>query len=615
MTDSLVAAVIARPEGQDGSSDGSASAGSSSPSPAGGTGVFIPACILDGSALTNPAIAAKFPRRQRRGSAPLTHAGPAAADTGKQQQQHNSSPSSRSESAAVAATGAERSHGSRAGRNHGPSHSTSAKNPFAATPRNIRQQQLLCNLMAAADSFPDTVAAGGGGGGGGPSRGASLDYGNMPPPAPCRGASLDYSNMPPPAPSSAAGRSSMDVSSMTRAASRTSLDSYGWGYMSRGRSSCDMSARQSVDNSYAGTRQSMESYGGPSMRSSMDHNSCWSGRPSIDSTFSCYAPMAASPQLLAQQQQQVAVTAAAAAAAAAAAVATRASFEPALPPTPAGATINRMGFWQPGRHSYDMASLTSPSAPATAFSRYSLDGPGSECQAAAAAAAAASALQAEQQRSMNGIVRYDSSAMSNVSSGSMDSRVDCCTPGPATPADVAAIAASMAARRNQMAQLQQIIDSMTAANSGTGAGISTDTAAALAVLSAQGISPDVAALLLLQAQQNGSTSANASSSNGLAPEAILFQQQLQHIMQANQMAASAAASAASAAAASKLYGNSSTRAQQQQQQQQAASQRWQYLNVDAGDTDLLQDGGAPLTGAVNAANLQQQLELLQHMQL
>lgn len=544
----------------------------------------VQACILDGSAMSNPAIAAKFPRRQRRGSASSYHGPNHVSETSKQ---HNgsspSSPSSHSDTAATgtASSSQERSHGGRNSRHQGgSSHSTSAKNPFAATPKNIRQQQLLCNLMAAADCFTDGAAPAG------PGAGASS-----------RGASLDYSAMPPPVPGSvpAAGRPSMDrpsmdMSSMSRATSRTSLES--WGYMNRGRNSCDMGA---------GNRASMESYSA-SMRSSMDRASCWSGRPSVDSTFSAYAPP--SPQILAQQQQQVA------AAAAAAAVAARASFEAALPPTPAGNSLNRMGMWQAGRASCDLGAL-SPSVGNSAFCRYSLDS-AAENQVAAAAAAAASAMQMEQQRSMSGLLRFDSSGMSNVSGSSIEGANTSCPASPATPAELAAAAAAMAARRNQVMQLQNIIDSMSAGTSS----ISGDTAAALANLTAQGVSPDTAALLLLQAQQNAAAAAADCSGrgNGLAPEAMLFQQQLQQIMQANQMAAAAASSAAQAAAASQLYAATAARNQASQRRQQG-SQRWQNLGFDASEAELLQEQEAPRAAAYDAAALQQQLELLQRMQL
>lgn len=542
--------------------------------------------------MSNPAIAARFPRRQRRGSAP-------AIAHGHTSQQHgDTSPSSASgscRSEASAATGGahqERGGGVQAaggrnggGRHHAAAgsgsggHSTSAKNPFAATPKNIRQQQLLCNLMAAADSFTE-------GGSGGPSApAAGAGAGSRP--------SLDCSAMPPPCPP---GRPSVDRASldmtMSRATSRTSLES--WGYMQRGRNSCDL-------NGAAANRASMDSYSA-SMRSSMDRASCWSGRPSVDSTFSAYAP----PSSLAQQQQQQ-VAATAAAAAAAAAVAARASFEAALPPNPTGNTISRMGMWQAGRASCDLGALSPAAMPASAFSRYSLDSGADSHAAAAAVAAAASAMQMEQQqRSLSGLLRFDSSAMSNVSSGSMDSASTPCPPSPATSAELAAAAAAMAARRTQMAQLQNIIDSMGAAASG----ISGETAAALATLTAQGVSPDTAALLLFQAQQN----AAAAASNGVAPEALLFQQQLQQIMQANQVAAANSA-AAQAAAASQLYAASVARSHASQQRQQSR-QCWQNLGFNAADAELLQEQEAQqMPATYDADALLQQLEALQCMQL
>lgn len=534
--------------------------------------------------MTNPAIAAKFPRRQRRGSqASYGSDRAAAADAAKQP---GDSTASRADPAAAALAGSN-NHSNQTARNgtgrhqngHG-SHSTSAKNPFAATPKNIRQQQLLCNLVAAADSFTDPSAPAASGGA---SRAPSLDYSGMPPAFPGR-PSTDH-------------RQSMDMNNMSRATSRTSLES--WGYM-RGRNSMDVNS--------AGNRASMESSGyTTSMRSSMDRASCWSGRPSVDSTFSAYSPVA-------QQQQQVA------AAAAAAAVAARASFEAALPPTPASGSINRMGMWQPGRASCDMGPL-SPGMPQSAFVRYSLDSHVDTHVAAAAAAAAASAFQMEQTRSLNGLLRYDSTAMS--SSGSMDSAgtPSCCPASPATPAELAAAAAAISARRVQVAQMQQlqeIIDSMSAAQNGN-SGISAETAAALATLTAQGVSLDTAAILLMQAQQNAATAAAAaaSSSNGnggMAPEAVMFQQQLQQIMQANQMAAAAANSAAQAAAASKLYAASAAHTQASQQRQQN-SQRWHRLGYDSGEAELYQEQSAPLASAFDAGNLQQQLELLQRMQL
>jgi hypothetical protein len=267
-----------------------------------------------------------------------------------------------------------------------------------------------------------------------------------------------------------------------------------------------------------------------------------------------------------------------------------------------------MGMWQPGRASCDLGAL-SPSAGNSAFNRYSLDNAADNQAAAAAAAAAASTLQMEQQRSMSGLLRFDSSGMSNVSGSSIEGTNTPCPASPATPAELAAVAAAMTVRRNQVMQLQNIIDSMSA---GAG-GISNDTAAALATLTAQGVSPDTAALLLLQAQQNAAAAA-ASCSNGLTPEAILFQQQLQQIMQANQMAAAAASSAAQAAAASQLYAATAVRNQASQRRQQGG-QRWPNLEVDASEAELLQDQEAPRAAAYDAATLQQQLELLQRMQL
>lgn len=549
--------------------------------------LLLQACILDGSAMSNPAIAARFPRRQRRGSAPATH--------GHSQQHSDTSPSSGScRSECSAATGAHQERGGahaggrNGGRHHaaggGSGHSTSAKNPFAATPKNIRQQQLLCNLMAAADSFTEGSGPSAPAAGAGSSR-PSLDCSAMPPPCPPGRPSVD--------------RASFDIT-MSRATSRTSLES--WGYMQRGRNSCDL-------NGAAANRASMDSYSA-SMRSSMDRASCWSGRPSVDSTFSAYAPVTPSPSSLAQQQQQQQMAATAAAAAAAAAVAARASFEAALPPNPTSNSISRMGVWQAGRASCDLAALSPAAMPASAFSRYSLES-GADGQAAAAAvaaaasAAAASAMQMEQQqRSLSGLLRFDSSAMSNVSSASMDSASTPCPPSPATPAELAAAAAAMAARRNQMAQLQNIIDSMSAATSG----ISAETAAALATLTAHGVSPDTAALLLFQAQQNA-----AAASNGVAPEALLFQQQLQQIMQANQVAAANSA-AAQAAAASQLYAATVARSHASQQRQQSR-QCWQSLGFNAADAELLQEQEAQLPATYDANALQQQLEALQCMQL
>lgn len=403
--------------------------------------------------------------------------------------------------------------------------------------------------------------------------------------------SLDYGAMPPLIPGSvpAAGRASMDrpsmdMSSVPRVTSRTSLESYGWGYTNRGRNSCEVN-RPSMDAASS------------SMRSSMDRASCWSGRPSVDSTFSAYGPVPPSPQLLAQQQQHQ-QAAATAAAAAAAAVAARASYEAALPPTPAGNTLSRMGMWQANRASCKLPGLTSP-LNNSGFAHYSLDS-SAEPQVAAAAAAAVSAMQLEQQRGMN-LLRFDSSNMSNVSSSSMDSAPF------ASPAR-SDLAAAMAARRNQAAQLQlqQMIDSMAGARGGN----VNATVAALAALTGQGIPAETAALMLMQAQNAADACANGQ---GMAPEAILFQQQLQQIMQANEMAAAASNAAAQAAAASQLYAAAAA-ATQQSEQRRAGSGRWRDLGYD-NSSELYQGQGASLPGPLDATNLQQQLELLQRMQL
>lgn len=132
-----------------------------------GTGVFIPQCILDGSALSNPAIFNR-PQRKRRGSGHTTQSDTKHSSSKQsqkqQQQQHNSQQHSSPQTSTAAASSS--------------SGAAAAKNPFAATPRNIRQQQLLCNLSAAADCFSDVAA--------GPAAAAA-----QLPPTPSRGPSLD----------------------------------------------------------------------------------------------------------------------------------------------------------------------------------------------------------------------------------------------------------------------------------------------------------------------------------------------------------------------------------------------------------------------------------------
>lgn len=184
-----------------------------------GTGVFIPQCILDGSALTNPAIFNR-PQRKRRGSGHAHQSDVKHSSSSKQNQKQQSSPQQQQQ---------QQQHAPTSAANAGTSSGTaSAKNPFAATPRNIRQQQLLCNLVAAADCFSEATGA------------ATL------PPTASRGPSLDVSGhanlvgggsgLPPPS----GGCSSRASTDMVRSGSRTSLDTYHYQ-----RSSIDM--RTSMD--------------------------------------------------------------------------------------------------------------------------------------------------------------------------------------------------------------------------------------------------------------------------------------------------------------------------------------------------------------------------------
>eukprot|EP00775_Hariotina_reticulata_P001634 gene1634-1975_t len=232
------------------------------PSTASGTGVFIPACILDGSALKNPAVFGKFPRK-RRGSAISTSSGgssksdksssPASArsdspardkGTGKGHKQqhkdraasevpvvdHASAPDQQEQQQEqMLEVDANSSNSSNFSGQPGEASTSTpaAKNPFAATPRNIRQQQLLCNLVAAADSFTDPAAP----------PAAALGTVGLP-----WGSSNSASSRAPghELPRTPAAGKSMDL---TRTNSRTSLDSSYYQYAARN----SMDVRSSMD--------------------------------------------------------------------------------------------------------------------------------------------------------------------------------------------------------------------------------------------------------------------------------------------------------------------------------------------------------------------------------
>lgn len=173
-----------------------------------GTGVFIPQCILDGSALSNPAIFNR-PHRKRRGSGHAAQSDSKHSSSKQNQKQQQQQTQTQQQSQHAPTSIAPNATASAPG-------TTTAKNPFAATPRNIRQQQLLCNLVAAADCFSEVTAAAAGA--------AQL------PPTPSRGPSIDLTGgmasaataaangLPPPS-----SRASLD---MVRSGSRTSLDSF-----------------------------------------------------------------------------------------------------------------------------------------------------------------------------------------------------------------------------------------------------------------------------------------------------------------------------------------------------------------------------------------------------
>lgn len=253
------------------SSDSAAGIAMSSdvPSTANGTGVFIPACILDGSALKNPAVFCKFPRK-RRGSAISTSSGgssksdkssspasarsdsPARGNGKGHKQQHKdrtttsevpvvdyaSAPDQQAQlQEQVLEVNATSSNSSNVSVQPGEASTSSpaAKNPFAATPKNIRQQQLLCNLVAAADSFTDPAAP----------PAAALGTAGLP-----WGSSNSASSRAPghELPRTPAAGKSVDL---TRTNSRTSLDSSYYQYAARN----SMDVRSSMDIRYGKQQQ------------------------------------------------------------------------------------------------------------------------------------------------------------------------------------------------------------------------------------------------------------------------------------------------------------------------------------------------------------------------
>uniref|UniRef100_A0A383W6Q8 Uncharacterized protein n=1 Tax=Tetradesmus obliquus TaxID=3088 RepID=A0A383W6Q8_TETOB len=584
------------------------------PGTSNGTGVFIPACILDGSALSNPAIMSK-PHRKRRGSGTQAQSEPKHGSNGSKASQKQQP----QQQAAAAGAGSSAAAGS----------SAVGKNPFAATPKNIRQQQLLCNLVAAADCFseaatpaaantlPPVGSTGNLSGAAATSRSPSLDLSSLPAAALVQ--QQQQALLAAAAAAAAAGGMARAPSfELTRSASRASLDSSCYHYP---RSSVDMasSARTSVDQS---------------CRSSMDRCSSSYGRPSTESTFSCYgrpsaeygAGAAATRASYGQQQQQQMTGVA---------VGRRTALDLGHRPVASPAELQQQ---QQRAASMELARRMSLEVAAAAGSqRISLDN--SECNAAwqhwqqqqhAAAAAAAHAAP-----------RRDAS---NVSCGSTISSCGS-LPSPGLPADTAGLAAQQAL----LLQLQQQLLLGRLPNSN----------AAAAALAGQSFLQDAAAAqagLMLRAGSGGSPPAafpspSAAAGAGLPPvgphrpgsggnsagsigsvsshahEVNLIQAQLQQAMQASHMAAQMAAAAAAGQAASQQQ---VLQMLQAQRDSAALQQLLGQFSQEAADLSGLQAqeqlalarmaaaGQAQcssLDAEVSAASLQQQLEMLQMLQL
>lgn len=600
-------------------SSSSSPAAADAPGTSNGTGVFIPACILDGSALSNPAIMSK-PHRKRRGSGTQAQSEPKHGSNGSKASQKQ-----QPQQQAAAGAGSSASAGS----------SAAGKNPFAATPKNIRQQQLLCNLVAAADCFseaatpaaansmPPVGSTGNLSGAAATSRSPSLDLSSLPAAALVQQQQQQQALLAAAAAAAAAGGMARAPSfELTRSASRASLDSSCYHYP---RSSVDMasSARTSVDQS---------------CRSSMDRCSSSYSRPSTESTFSCYgrpsaeygAGSAAARASYGQQQQQQMTGVA---------VGRRTALDLGHRPVASPAELQQQ---QQRAASMELARRMSLEVAAAAGSqRISLDN--SDCNAAwqhwqqqqhAAAAAAAHAAP-----------RRDAS---NVSCGSTISSCGS-LPSPGLPADTAGLAAQQAL----LLQLQQQLLLGRLPNS----------SAAAAALAGQSFLQDAAAAqagLMLRAGSGGSPPAafpspSAAAGAGLPPvgshrpgsggnsggsigsvsshahEVNLIQAQLQQAMQASHMAAQMAAAAAAGQAASQHQALHALQMLQAQRDSAALQQLLGQFSQEAADLSGLQaqeqlalarmaaagqaQQCSSLDAEVSAASLQQQLEMLQMLQL
>ncbi|KAF6253697.1 hypothetical protein COO60DRAFT_397713 [Scenedesmus sp. NREL 46B-D3] len=603
-------------------SPNSDSAAAETPCTSNGTGVFIPACILDGSALANPAIMSK-PHRKRRGSAVQLQSEPKHGSTGGKQLQKQQQQPEVGAGPGDAAAGSSSSSGNSA-----------AKNPFAATPKNIRQQQLLCNLVAAADCFseaagPAAVAL--------PPVGSS---GNLSVAASSRSPSLDLAAVPAAAlvqqqqqqallaaaAAAAAGGMALAPSfELTRSSSRASMDSCYY----HPRSSCELASS---------TRTSGEQ----SCRSSLDRCSSSYSRPSTESTFSCYgrpsaeyaAGTAAARQSFCQQQQQQ-MTGVAVGRRTALDLGHRPSLDFGSRPVAAAELQQRAA-------SMEIARRMSMEVAASSVQRHSFDN--SDCN---------DVLQhwQQQQAAAHAAPRRDGS---NVSSGSTISSGSS-LPSPGLPADAAA---ALTAQQAMLVQLQQQLLLGRLPNSNA-------MSAAAAAMASQGLMPDRAAAqaqlqagLMLRAGSGGSPPAafaspkaagaaaglppvgphrpgsggNASSGSGSghAHDMNLIQQQLQQAMQTNQIAAQMAAAAAAGKAASQQQAMQAMQMLQLQRDSAAWQQLLGQFSQEAADLSGLQaqeqlalarlatsgqQQCSSLDAEVSAASLQQQLELLQMLQL
>jgi hypothetical protein len=596
-----------------------------------GTGVFIPACILDGSALANPAIMSK-PHRKRRGSATQAQSEPKHGSNGGKQSQKQQ----QQQPAAAAA-----SSGAAAGSSTSSGNTGAAKNPFAATPKNIRQQQLLCNLVAAADCFSEAAAPAGATlppvgstgnlcGAAASSRSPSLDLGAVP-----AAALVQQQQQALLAAAAAAGGMARAPSfELTCSNSRASMDS-----------SCYYYPRSSVDMA-SSTRTSVDQ----SCRSSMDRCSSSYSRPSTESTFSCYgrpsaeyaAGTAAVRQSFCQQQQQQMTGVA---------VGRRTALDLGSRPMGAAELQQQQQQQQQRAASMEIARRMSLEVAAAGVQRISLDN--SDCNDAWQHWQQQQVASQQQAAAAHTAPRRDGS---NVSSGSTISSCGS-LPSPSLPLDAAA---ALAAQQAMLLQLQQQMLLGRLPNN------SNAMAAAAAALAGQGLLQDPAAAqaqlqagLMLRAGSGGSppafTSPNAaaaaaglppvgpyrpgsggnsagSSSNisGPAHEVNLIQQQLQQAMQANQVAAQLAAAAAAGKAASQQQALQALQMLQMQRDSAAWQQLMGQFSQEAADLSGLQaqeqlalarlaaagqQQCSSLDAEVSAASLQQQLEMLQMLQL